>query len=104
MDKSMEQTVEERRAYVNQIRSSFQTDQNPNHAQYSLYGTMAEEQESNLNVTSTLGLRTIIAILVFVAFIYCDKEHLTYQNYSTKNIYSQIKWNPLPISIDSLEF
>lgn len=103
MDKSLEQTVEERRAYVNQIRSSFQTDQNPTPAQYSLYGTMAE-QERNLNVTSTLGLRTIIAILIFAAFIYCDKEHLTYQDYSTKDVYSQIKWNPLPISIDSLEF
>lgn len=103
MDKSMEQTVEERRAYVNQIRSSFQTEPNHPQAHYSLYGTLAD-QDSPSGVTSTFGLRAIIAILIFAAFVYCDKEHLTYQNYSTKEVYSQIEWNPLPISVDSLEF
>lgn len=95
MEKSLQQTVEERRAYVNQIRSSFQTD-NPAAGHYSFYDTMGE-QEENTQSASTLGIRTVIAILIFAAFVYCDKENITYHNYSTKEVFSQIEWNPLPM-------
>ena len=95
MEKSLQQTVEERRAYVNQIRSSFQTD-NPTAGHYSLYGTMGEREETE-PMASTLGIRTVIAILIFAAFVYCDKEKITYHNYSTKDVFSQIEWNPLPL-------
>lgn len=95
MEKSLQQTVEERRAYVNQIRSSFQTD-NSVTGHSAFYGTM-REQEENTIAASTLGIRTVIAILIFAAFVYCDKENITYHNYSTKEVFSQIEWNPLPM-------
>lgn len=96
MEKSLQQSVEERRAYINQIRSSFQTDNSTATGHYSLYGTM-EEREEQTPATSTLGIRTIIAILIFAAFVYCDKEKITYRDYSTKEVFSQIEWNPLPL-------
>ena len=99
MEKSLQQTVEERRAYVNQVRSSFQTDY-PTTGHYSLYGTMGE-QEEQAPMASTLGIRNVIAILIFAAFVYCDKEKITYHDYSTQEVFSQIEWNPLPM--DKLE-
>ncbi len=95
MEKSLQQTVEERRAYVNQIRSSFQTS-NGTDGYSSLYSTTGE-QEENTPMASTFGIRTIIAILIFAAFVYCDKEKITYHDYSTKEVFSQIEWNPLPM-------
>lgn len=96
MEKSIQQSVEERRAYVNQIRSSFQTDNSTATGRYSLYGAIGEKEEQ-IPATSTLGIRTIIAILIFIAFVYCDKNEITYHNCSTKEVFSQIEWNPLPM-------
>lgn len=96
MEKSLEQTVEERRAYVNQVRSSFETGTSTPASHYSSYYATTEQTEEEV-IPSTFGIRTIIAILIFAAFVYCDKEKITYQNYSTKEVISQIEWNPLPI-------
>lgn len=96
MEKSLQQTVEERRAYVNQVRSSFQTDNSQTPGHYSLYGTAGEWEEAE-PMASTLGIRTVIAILIFAAFVYCDKEKITYHDYSTEEVFSQIEWNPLPM-------
>lgn len=64
----------------------------------SFYNT-AEPTEEIIadSAPSTLGIRTIIAILFFAAFVYCDREEITFHNFSTKEIFSQIEWNPLPI-------
>ncbi|MEG0962553.1 MAG: hypothetical protein RSD28_04105 [Lachnospiraceae bacterium] len=81
MDKSIQQTVDQRREQVKQIKSSFQN----------------QIGESNA-ASSTFGIRTIFAILIFTAFVYCDQEQITYEKYSTKEVFSQIEWNPLPIN------
>ncbi len=96
MEKPLQQTVEERRAYVDQIRSSFKTENSTPVSHYSSYGTMPEQTEEE-PASSTIGIRTIIAVLIFAAFVYCDKEKITYQDYSTQEVFSQIEWNPLPI-------
>lgn len=98
---NIHQTVEERRAYVNQVRASFQA----SGSQAALHNTngfhtvtdSSGEEAQGEFPPSTLGIRTIIAILIFAAFVYCDQEKITYQNYTTKEVFSQIEWNPLPI-------
>lgn len=95
MDKSIHQTAEERRAYINQVRSSFQT-QNSAPPMHSAYENMAESTEE-VPMSSTLGIRTVIAILIFAAFIYCDKEKITYHDFSVEEVFQQIEWNPLPM-------
>lgn len=98
MDKSMYQTVEERRAYINQVRASFQT---PNTAAApGYYGEFEPEQITAAPTASTLGFRTIIAILVFAAFVYCDKENITYRNFSAEEVFAQIESNW--ISLDKI--
>lgn len=94
MEKSIDQTVEERRAYVKKIRASFQ-----NHEQRSNTYTHQEEdsKEAAEYSHSTLGIRTIVALLLFAAFVYCDQEKLSFQQYQTTDVFSQIEWNPLPI-------
>lgn len=56
-----------------------------------------EEEAAVTSPASTLGIRTVIAILIFAAFVCCDRENLTFHNVSTKEVFSQIEWNPLPI-------
>lgn len=102
MVKSIEETAAERRAYVNQIRASFQ---NPaqNISANTLNNARRQEgieeyqEEKVSSGFSGLGFRTIIAILLFAAFVYCDQEKITFQKYETKDIISQIEWNPLPL-------
>lgn len=94
MDKSIYQTAEERRAYINSIRSTFKDNSPPIERNYRYTKEETPEEEPAPN---TLGIRTVIAILIFAAFIYCDKEKITYQDYSTKEVFSQIEWNPLPL-------
>lgn len=97
MEKSLQQTVEERRAYVKRIRASFDPSESSGSNGYdSRYG-MSEEDRTTEATPNTLGIRTLIAILIFAAFVYCDKERLTFQDYSTKEVFSQIEWNPLPV-------
>ncbi len=96
MEKSFEQTAQERRAYIQQIRSSFETNDSVSLNRSRSYDTFEESSEER-EVPSTFGIRTVIAILVFAAFIYCDKEEITYHNFSTKEVFSQIEWNPLPL-------
>lgn len=98
MEKSLQQTVEERRAYVNSVRASFDTQENSSvsYGHSSKYDIPKEDRNTE-SMPNTLGIRTIIAILIFVAFVYCDKEKITYHDYSTKEIFSQIEWNPLPM-------
>lgn len=98
MEKSLQQTVEERRAYINSIRSSFNTQEvnsSSSAGLYSRFDTMAEDTNAE-PMPNTLGIRTIIAILIFAVFVYCDKEKITFQDYSIEEVFSQIEWNPLP--------
>lgn len=100
MDK-IHQTPEERRAYINQVRASFQTSgsqaaiHNSNGFPAAVDGSGMKHNEEY--PSSTLGIRTLIAILVFAAFVYCDQEKITYHDYGTREVFSQIEWNPLPI-------
>lgn len=98
MEKSLQQTVEERRAYVNSVRASFDTQENSSvsYGHYSKYDIPKEDRNTE-SMPNTLGIRTIIAILIFAAFVYCDKEKITYHDYSTQEVFSQIEWNPLPM-------
>ena len=96
MEKSFEETARERRAYIQQIRSSFEPNGSVSANYGPVYRTQTESVEEK-NVSSTFGIRVIIAILIFAAFVYCDKENITYHNISTKEVFSQIEWNPLPL-------
>ncbi len=88
MVKSLEETAAERRSYIEQARASFSNPQ------------QAHIRENNMHETtagfSTLGIRIVIAILLFAVFIYCDQEKITFQGYTTQDVIRQIQWNPLP--------
>lgn len=100
MDK-MHQTPEERRAYINQVRASFQASGSQaalhNASGFPVAMDSSGEETEGDALTSTLGIRTIIAILIFAAFVYCDQEKITYRDYTTQEVFSQIEWNPLPV-------
>lgn len=101
MIKSMQEAATERRDYVNQIRASFyppETNKTKYASSYSQQGrTLSERATEEGEIKfSSLGLRTMIAILIFAAFVYCDKEQITFHQYKTQDILKQIEWNPLP--------
>lgn len=88
MVKSLEETVAERRNYVEQARASFQS------------AAMEQPQTNSLEDSdlkfSTLGIRIVIALLLFAAFVYCDQEKITFQGYGVQDVIQQLEWNPLP--------
>ena len=99
MDKSMEQSAQERREYVARARAAFE---NSSGRQYtsgkypggpSIAGRYPQERESG----STLGIRTIIAILLFAAVVYCDQEGIRWKNYDVQTVFSQIEWKAVSV-------
>lgn len=99
MIKPLEETAAERRDYVNQIRESFYSGQgeaSERGTRSKLSSSEGREEEGEVGISS-LGIRTVIAIVIFVIFVYCDKEQITFHDYKTQDLYTQIEWNPLPI-------
>ncbi len=101
MTKQMEETAAERRAYVDQIRASFY----PEEADRGKTGRTAfrkglasvdNSQEGEAGYSS-LGIRTIIACLIFAVFVYCDQKQISFHQYKAKDVWKQIEWNPLPL-------
>lgn len=39
----------------------------------------------------------MIAVLIFAAFVYCDRKQITFQQYKTQDVWKQLEWNPLPL-------
>lgn len=90
MEKSIEESARERRNYVEQARAAFGSQaQQPVTEQRQLAGT---EEENG----STFGIRCVIAILLFVCFVYCDQEKISFQGIGTAQVLEQMKWDPLP--------
>lgn len=89
MEKSLEESARKRRAYVEQARAAFGTQTQ----QPVLENTQPESDEGNV---STLGIRCMIALLLFVCFVYFDQEKITFQGISAKEVVHQVEWNPLP--------
>lgn len=88
MVKSLEESAAERRSYIEQARAAFQNPQQERNQGY--------QREEAVVSYSTLGIRIVIAILLFAAFIYCDQEKITFQGFGTQDLIKQIEWNPLP--------
>ena len=88
MVRSMEEAASKRRAYVDQMRASFYS-QEPGKA-----GSQGQEEEYTY---SSLGIRTAIAVLIFAAFVYCDQKQVTFHQYKAEDVWKQIAWNPLPL-------
>lgn len=89
MVKSLEESAAERRSYIEQARAAFQNPQQEHNQGY--------QREEAVVGYSTLGIRIVIAILLFAAFIYCDQEKITFQGFGTQDLIKQIEWNPLPM-------
>lgn len=88
MGKSFEESARERRNYIAQARAAFgNQEQSP-----APEAASAESAES----VSTLGIRLVIAILLFICFVYCDQEHISFQGIGSKEVIEQVSWNPLP--------
>ena len=97
----MEETVAERRAYVDQIRASFYPEEAEREktGRTSFWKSSAslEHQEEGEAGYSSLGIRTIIACLIFAAFVYCHQKQISFHQYKAKDVWKQIEWNPLPL-------
>lgn len=64
----------------------------PIHPRYKgISRNLSRVEESKNN--STLGIRTIIACVLLMAFISADTEHITYKGWDTGKISSQITRN-----------
>lgn len=88
MEKSFEESARQRRNYIAQARAAF-----GNQEQSPIPETTGTEQAES---TSTLGIRLVIALLLFICFVYCDQEHITFQGIGTQEVINQVTWNPLP--------
>ncbi len=88
MIKSFEESARERRNYVEQVRAAFH---NSGQEQ-----AMEENGEVPMRGTSTLGIRFVIAILLFACFVYCDQEQIVFHGIGTKEVVQQISWKPFP--------
>lgn len=88
MVKSLEESAAERRSYIEQARAAFQNPVQGRNQEY--------QKEEPIVSYSTFGIRIVIAVLLFAAFIYCDQEKITFQGFGTKDLIKQIEWNPLP--------
>lgn len=88
MEKSFEESARERRNYIAQARAAFGSQEQ----------APAPESASTepAEITSTLGIRLVIAILLFICFVYCDQENITFQGIGAQEIVKQMSWNPLP--------
>lgn len=89
MEKSLEESARERRNYVEQARAAF-----GNQAQPAKPQTVQTDVEQETG--STFGIRCVIAILLFVCFVYCDQEKISFQGIGVSQVVEQITWDPLP--------
>ncbi len=88
MVKSLEESAEERRNYVKQARAAF-------HNQGQEQSSEPVQEEAAVG-NSTLGMRFVIAVLLFVCFVYCDQENVMFQGIGAKEVVQQIEWKPFP--------
>lgn len=86
MVKSLEESARERRSYVEQARAAFH-----NSGQEQV---MEENGDVPFKGTSTLGIRFVIAVLLFACFVYCDQEKIVFHGIGTKEVVQQISWKP----------
>ena len=99
MTKQMEETVAQRRAYVDQIRSSFYPEAQEKQGRepyWRISSSPGEQGREGELKYSSLGLRTVIALLFFAAFVYCDQKQIAFYQYKAQDLIQQIEWNPLP--------
>lgn len=89
MEKSLEESARERRNYVEQARAAF-----GNQTQQSVPETLQTKTEQE--EVSTFGIRCVIAILLFICFVYCDQEKISFQGIGAQEVIQQMKWDPLP--------
>lgn len=102
MAKQIEETVAQRRAYVDQIRAAFYPEEpsrrNAGKEPFQRNSGYSKEQGQEGEAKySSLGIRTLVACLIFAAFVYCDKKQVTFLQYDTKDVWKQMEWNPLPL-------
>ena len=99
MTKQLEETVAQRRAYVDEIRASFypEAQEKQGRESYRKNSSSAGDQgqEGELRYSS-LGIRTVIAVLIFAVFVYCDQKQISFRQYTAEDLVKQIEWNPLP--------
>ncbi len=88
MGKTFEESARERRNYIAQARAAFGSPE-----QGSVPEAVSTEPAAS---TSTLGIRLVIALLLFICFVYCDQENITFQGIGAQEIVKQVSWNPLP--------
>ena len=102
MARQIEETVAQRRAYVDQIRATFYPEEpsrgNTGKEPFQRNAPYSQEQGQEGGAKySSLGIRTLVAVLLFAAFIYCDKKQVSFYQYKTADVWKQIEWNPLPL-------
>lgn len=91
MAKTLEERALERRHQIEQARAAFHNQESG----YQAPQPKQEEQESAA-VTSTLGIRIVIAAFLFACFVYFEQEHITFMGVDAQEIVRQVEWNAVP--------
>jgi len=94
----MNQTVEERRRYVEQVKASFGSESGVKKDPMDFDTT---DEEANF---SFFKIKIFIAFLIFVAFVYCDQFNISYKNYKTNTVIEKLQETiPVDHVIKSIE-
>ena len=91
MEKSIEESARERRNYVEQARAAF-----GNQMQQPVMAQRQSQAGTEADNGSAVGIRCVIAILLFVCFVYCDQEKISFHGIVTQQVLEQMRWDPLP--------
>lgn len=109
-------TIEDRKRYINEIRSSFNNPQESirykdfhtyrggvSHSD-ELFRTKSSESveadEQGVSLVSGFKLRFFVAFSLFMAFVYCDFNKIQVEGYTTEYVYEKLSEN---ISIEKVE-
>lgn len=83
-------TLEERKEYINKVKESFQ---NPGTSiYYRDVGEPAPEEKENV-CSRAFQWRFWIAVILFVIFVYCDKNQIKIYQYTTEEVEKILKGN-----------
>ncbi len=79
-------TLEERKQNIDHIKASF-----PNPALSSRYRDFSSTEEEQSSGHSFFAIKLLVALALFLVFLYCDKTQLQYKGYTTEQVYQQIE-------------
>ncbi len=88
--------LEQRKRYIQEVRDSFSQNDNGYHATYTRLRAGAElerdtEPEDTVGSSSVWKAKILISVMLFAAFVLCDKSNTKFFSMSTETISEKIQ-------------